>query len=113
MGASIPDDPDQNVTAGKLGFSLAKQPGRAAPTPATGESDAVRTDGAKLTLRGTLHYLWEQAGFNRWAPAMSGKRSWGVIRKYILQAAADKTADRKSTRLNSSHYCASRMPSSA
>src|SRR3546814_18692563 len=23
---------------------------------------------------------------------MSGKRSWGVIRKYILQAAADKTA---------------------
>src|SRR3546814_10419832 len=89
------------------------QPGRAAPTPGTGESDSVRTDGAKLTLRGTLHYLWEQAGFNRWAPAMSGKRSWGVIRKYILQAAADKTADRKSTRLNSSHYCASRMPSSA
>src|SRR3546814_6824843 len=43
--------------------------------------------------------------------------------QYILQRGAgardaafhraDRAADRKSTRLNSSHYCASRMPSSA
>lgn len=92
MGAAIHEDPEQNVTALKLDFSLSKQPGRAAPTPGTGEADSVRTDGAKLTLRGTLHYLWEQAGFNRWSPAMTGKRSWGVIRKYLLQAASDKTA---------------------
>src|SRR3546814_739966 len=47
MGAAIHEDPDQNVTALKLDFSLSKQPGRAAPTPGTGESDSVRPDGAK------------------------------------------------------------------
>ncbi len=40
----------------------------------------------QLSLRGLLHYLWERAGFNRWYPAMEGKRSYGVVRKYLLQA---------------------------
>src|SRR3546814_9021336 len=35
--------------------------------------------------------------------------TWNTVRQHIEQS----RLDRKSTRLNSSHYCASRMPSSA
>ena len=58
----------------------------------SGEAESVRTDGKKLTLRGVLHYLWDEAGLNRWTPAMAGKRSWFVVRKYLLQAAENKAA---------------------
>lgn len=92
MGSAIQESPDTGITALKFDFSLSKTGGRAAPVPGDGEADSVKTDGSKLTLRGVLHYLWEQAGFNRWAPSMAGKRSWYVIRKYLLQAAADKAA---------------------
>jgi hypothetical protein len=48
------------------------------------------TSGAKLTLRSLLQLLWQDAGFNKWTPAMHGKRSWYVIRKYLLEAIEDK-----------------------
>jgi hypothetical protein len=88
-------------TALKFGFSLSRIAGRATPKEAT-DSDSVKTDGTKLTLRSTLHYLWDQAHFNRWAPNMAGKRNWFVIRKYLLQAAADKMA--KGTALSNMLY---------
>lgn len=92
-GSAIQENPDEGTTALKLDFSLTKVPGRSAPPAGDGEGgSSVRTDGNKLTLRGTLHYLWEEAGFHRWAPSMTGKRNWYVIRKYLLQAASDKTA---------------------
>jgi hypothetical protein len=33
------------------------------------------------------HFLFERAGFNRWSPVMAGKRSQGVLHKYLLRAA--------------------------
>jgi hypothetical protein len=92
MGTAIQEDPEEGLTALKLDFSLTKVAGRSAPIASGAETDSVKTDGNKLTLRGTLHYLWEEAGFNRWAPNMAGKRSWYVIRKYLMQAAEDKMA---------------------
>lgn len=92
MGSAIQEDPDEGVTTLKLDFSLTKVTGRAAPVASGAESDSAKTDGNKLSLRGTLHYLWEEAGFNRWAPSMAGKRNWYVIRKYLLQSAEDKSA---------------------
>lgn len=92
IGSAIQENPDEGTTALKFDFALSKGASRSAPTPSDKETDSVKTDGNKLTLRGTLHYLWEEAGFNRWAPTMAGKRSWYVIRKYLLQAAEDKTA---------------------
>lgn len=92
MGSAIQEDPEQGLTALKLDFSLTKMAGRSAPIPSSHESDSVKADSKKLTLRGTLHYLWEEAGFNRWSPGMAGRRSWPVIRKFILQAAQDKMA---------------------
>lgn len=91
-GTAIVENPDQGTTALKLAFSLTKSGSRAAPVKGESESDSVKTDGNKLTLRGTLHYLWEQAGFHKWSPTMENKRSWGVIRRYLIQAADNKTA---------------------
>lgn len=92
MGTAIQENPEVGQTALKLDFSLTKIAGRAAPTPNGQEADSVRTDGNKLTLRGLLHYLWEEAGFNRWSPGMAGRRSWYVIRRYLLAAADGKVA---------------------
>ena len=92
LGSAIQESPEEGLTALKLDFSLTKLSGRAAPVASGVESDSVKTDGTKLTLRGMLHFLWEQAGFNRWSPAMAGRRSWYTIRKYLLQAADGKTA---------------------
>lgn len=92
MGSAIQEDVTEGVTNLKLNFSLKKLPGRQAPVPKETERESVKTDGSKLTLRGLLHYLWDEAGLNRWAPAMEGKRSWFVVRKYLQQAAESKVA---------------------
>lgn len=91
-GTAIQENPDIGVTALKFDFSLTKGASRQAPIPSGAESDSVKTDGNKLTLRSTLHYLWVEAEFNKWSPAMAGKRNWGVIRRYLLQAAENKVA---------------------
>lgn len=87
---AIEENIEEGITALKLGFSLTKISGRAAPVPSGKEPETAKTNGSKLGLRSTLHYLWEEAGFSRWAPSMTGKRSWAVIRKYLLQAAESK-----------------------
>jgi hypothetical protein len=45
-----------------------------------------------LTLRGLLHYLWEEGQLNHWHPRWEGRRSWGAVRFQLLDAAAGKTA---------------------
>ena len=92
LGSAIDDAGEDGVRL-KFGFSMAKTAGRAAPT-GEGAADSVKADGSRLTLRGTLHYLWEQAGFNRWRPAMEGKRNWPVIQKYLVQAMDGKVANK-------------------
>lgn len=91
-GEAIQENIEDGITTLRLDFSLSRTGGKAAPAPSGVAADTVRTDGAKLTLRGTLHYLWEEAGLNRWYPAMEGKRSWYVVRKFLLQAAAGKVS---------------------
>lgn len=87
--SAIQENLEDGLTTLKLDFSLSKIPGRKAPSPSTNAA-SVKTDGTKLTLRGVLHYLWDQAGFSRWTPAMTGKRNWRVLHKYLVQAAAGK-----------------------
>lgn len=91
-GSAIQEDVETGMTTLKLDFSLSRAAGRSAPPPKGAEADTVRTDGSKLTLRGLLHYLWEESGLNKWSPAMDGKRSWYVVRKFLLQAALQKDA---------------------
>lgn len=91
-GTAIQEDTQTGTTTLKFNFALTKSSGKQAPKPSDTPADTVKTDGTKLTLASTLHYLWEQAGFNRYTPAMAGKRSWSVLRKYLHQAASDKLA---------------------
>ncbi len=92
MGSAIKENPEDGMTSLALDFSLTKYPGRAAPLASGVVHDTVATDGHKLSLRAMLHYLWEEAGFHQWSPAMAGKRTWYVIRKYLLDAANNKKA---------------------
>jgi hypothetical protein len=93
LGTAIQENPEDGITKLKLDFSLTKLVSRAAPTTNGIKADSVKTDGGKLTLRCLLHFLWDQAGLNRWRSAMQGKRNWFVIRKYLVSAAADKIAN--------------------
>ncbi len=68
-------------------FPLTRRRGRAIEATcgaATPEARAVRH---QMSLRAVTHYLFDQAGFNRWSPAMENKRNQGVFRKYLLEAA--------------------------
>ncbi len=42
-----------------------------------------------MSLHALMHFLFERAGFNRWSPAMAGKRNQGVLHKYLMHAAED------------------------
>ena len=89
---AITEDPATGETTLKLGFALSKMPGRPQVPSLGNENDSVATDGTKLSLRGLLHYLWDQAELTRWHPAFAGKRSWATVRKHLLQAAEHKIA---------------------
>jgi Protein of unknown function (DUF1173) len=92
---AIVEDVEAGTVSLKLGFSFSKMPGRLAPSAGAQEKDSVRTEGLKLGIRALLHYLWEQAGLTSWSPAMTGKRSWTVVRRAVLEAATAKTVKGK------------------
>jgi hypothetical protein len=95
-GAAIQENAEDGTTLLRLDFSLTKTGGRAPPAPSeTAEAGSVRTDGTRLSLRALLHYLWDQAAFNRWRPRMAGRRNWAVIRKFLLEAAEGKATKGK------------------
>lgn len=62
------------------------RPAYAAPPHDVAE---VQTRGRRMSLLALLHYLFERAGFNRWSPAMAGKRSQRVVQHYLMAAARD------------------------
>jgi hypothetical protein len=87
LGSAITEDPTTGETTLKLDFPLAKMPGRSIMPSAGGESDSVSSSGNRLSLRGLLHYLWDQAELTRWHPGFAGKRTWATVRRHLLQAA--------------------------
>lgn len=92
LDSVIKENSDNGVTVLRFDFSLSKRASKAISIGEPKEKSNIKTNGKKLSLRGLLHYLWEQAEFNKWSPAMTGKRNWYVIRKYLYDAAKDKTA---------------------
>ncbi len=78
----------------KLSLDFAIKKGKS-PTPASADDnkeppESVRADGTKLTMRGLLHYLLDQAQLTKWSPGMAGKRNWYVVQREIRKAAAGK-----------------------
>ena len=92
LGSAITENPATGETTLKLDFPLTKMPGRSQLPPAGGDRDSATSDGAKLSLRGLLHYLWDQAELTRWHPGFAGRRTWSTVRKHLLLAAEDKVA---------------------
>ena len=92
LGSAITEDPATGETTLKLDFAMSKIAGRMTVPTTGGDSDSVASSGTKLSLRGLLHYLWDQAELTRWQPGFAGKRTWGTVRKHLLQAAENKIA---------------------
>lgn len=92
LGSAITEDPTTGETTLKLDFPLTKMPGRSQMPPSGSDSDSVASDGTRLSLRGLLHYLWDQAELTRWHPGFAGKRTWATVRRHLLQAADHKLA---------------------
>jgi hypothetical protein len=87
LGSAIVEDPATGQTTLKLDFPLTRRPGRSTPPPAGSEHDSVKSDGTRLSLRGLLHYLWDQADLTRWHPGFTGRRTWTTVRRHLLDAA--------------------------
>jgi hypothetical protein len=92
LGSAIKEDPVTGLTSLKLGFRMSKSSGRSVCPTAAGEETSVASDGTRLTLRGLLHYLWDEAGLTRWQPGFAGRRSWAMVRKHLLEGAENKVA---------------------
>jgi hypothetical protein len=92
LGSAILENPTTGQITLKLDFPLTKRPGRPMLPPAGSEHDSVKSDGSRLSLRGLLHYLWDQAGLTRWHPGFAGRRSWTTVRRHLLDAAEGKFA---------------------
>ena len=73
----------------RLDFPLTRRVGRSFAIADRELPAEVTVARKQLSLRGLLHYLWERAGFNRWYPRMQGKRSYWVLRKFLLQASEE------------------------
>ena len=92
LGSAINENLNTGETVLKLDFPLTKMPGRSQMPQTGSDSESVATDGTKLSLRGLLHYLWDQAELTKWHPGFEGKRTWGTVRRQILSAAEHKFA---------------------
>ncbi|WP_245951575.1 DUF1173 domain-containing protein [Paracidovorax anthurii] len=73
----------------RVDFPWARVNGRAIGRAEASEPAEIAVPRRRMSLRAVMHYLFERAGFNRWTPAMAGKRNQGVFRKYLMAAAAE------------------------
>lgn len=73
----------------RVDFPWMRVHGRAVARGEPDEPGEVSVPRRRMTLRAVTHFLFERAGFNRWTPAMSGKRNQGVLCKYLLETAAE------------------------
>ena len=86
MGQSIIERSPASVEL-RVDFPLARAPGRTVATSTPQESAEITAPRHRMSLRAVMHFLFERAGFNRWTPAMEGKRTQAVLHRYLLEAA--------------------------
>ena len=56
------------------------------------EKESVKSPSKRLSLRATLHYLWQEAGLTRWHPTIK-QRTWADVYRLILLAVDNKQAN--------------------
>lgn len=101
MGEAVIEHSPESIEI-RVDFALARMPGRSIPRGEKTTPVEINAPRHRMSLRALLHFLWEKAGFNRWYPAMTNKRSQGVIRKYLLEAADE--VETKGIRLSERLY---------
>ena len=87
-GQAIEHDDEGTVNL-KLAFSLRHNKPAEMDNESIGKTTA-KTSGTRLTLRGLLHYLWDESKLSHWQPEMQGKRSWFAVRNALLDAVESK-----------------------
>ncbi|MBV8503272.1 MAG: DUF1173 domain-containing protein [Paucibacter sp.] len=87
LGSAIIEDPTSGITRLRLGFPMSIQPKERITSQSASVHGSVAVPGAKMSLRGLLHYMWDQADLTRWHPGFEGRRSWRTVRKHLLDAA--------------------------
>lgn len=71
----------------RVDFPWVRRVGRSAKPAIPMPSGQVEAGTRRMSLCALMQLLFDRAGFNRWSPAMAGRRRWGVIRKFLLDAA--------------------------
>lgn len=88
LGTAIREDPATGLITLRLHFALSKSAVRE-PRRDTTATEARPADSRlpRLSLRGLLHHIWDQADLTRWHPGFDGKRSWATVWRHLRQAA--------------------------
>ena len=87
IGEAIVEHAPEQVEL-RTAFPLARVPGRpVAHGELTDDPASISAPRKRMSLRAVLHFLYDRAGFNRWCPAMDGRRSQAVICRYLTAAA--------------------------
>jgi len=71
----------------RVDFPWTRSTGQGVPRGEPQHASEVEVPRRRMSLRALMHFLFERAGFNRWSPAMEGKRNQGVLHKYLQEAA--------------------------
>ncbi|RQO53246.1 hypothetical protein DBR47_24405 [Paucibacter sp. KBW04] len=91
LGTAIVEDPETGLTQLRLDFPMSKGTKRL-PSALAGEpSSSAKSSGTRLSLRGLLHYLWDQADLSSWSPDQKDGRTWPFVRNMLLRAMTCKT----------------------
>ncbi len=70
-----------------VNFPWTRVAGKAVPRGEIHEVAEVKGARRRMSLRALMHFLFHTAGFDRWSPAMEGKRNQAVLHKYLMEAA--------------------------
>lgn len=87
MGTAIQEE--DGITVLKFDFPLSHKAENPSAAPNESESESVKATSKKLSLRATLHFLWKEAGLNRWHPTIM-KRTWLDVYQQLNLAADNK-----------------------
>ena len=87
IGEAIVEHAPEQVEL-RTAFPLARVSGRpVAHGELTDDPASISAPRKRMSLRAVLHFLYHRAGFNRWYPAMDGRRSQAVICRHLTAAA--------------------------
>lgn len=91
MGEAIVEHAPEQVEI-RTAFPLARVAGKPLPRgELSDDPSSISAPRKRMSLRAVLHFLYDRAGFNRWYPAMDGRRSQSVICRFLTAASRGVT----------------------